>query len=91
MATPISQTIGQLFSYSGGASCKSVYDLLDANHPGWNEDTSLDVLTYCEELRTAGIPWDANFGLIHALTTPQKAQFIAYILQKIIDITPLGY
>jgi hypothetical protein len=91
MATPISKTVGQLFIYSHGASCKEVYDLLDSLYPGWTEDTVIDALTWCEQARTAGAANNINFGILHGLTSPMQAQFINWAIAQIISYVPNGY
>ncbi len=91
MATPISQTIGTLFSYSGGVSCREVYDRLDVVLPGWTEDTVVDALAYLEDMRSIGQAGNANRGLYFALTPPMRLTFMAWALDQIILLTPASY
>ena len=91
MATPIQVTIGVAFGYTGGKSCQAVYDYAEANYPGYTEDTTIDVLTWCEGLRAIGLSMHANHGLYHGLSVAQQKTFINWALTQIIAYTPAGY
>ncbi len=91
MAIQISKTIGELFAYSGGASCREVYNRLDAVLPGWTEDTVVDALAYLEDMRSIGQAGNANRGLYFALTAPMRLNFMAWALDQIILATPGSY
>lgn len=87
--TPITKTIGELFQASGwGATCKSAQDLLDVAFPGWNEDTSVDLLTYDTAFRNAGLSSLCNYSYYRKLTGAQQKQYINWALGVFLTHVP---
>lgn len=84
MAIQISKTVGEFFAYSGYRSCPSIYAYLDANYPGWTEDTVIDVLEWSEGLRAAGEASNVNYGFYRALNLTQCKEFIPWVLGQLL-------
>lgn len=89
MATPISRTIGQLFQLSGfGASCQPAYDLLDSVLPGWTEDTSVDLLTYDNYFRNAGLSGLCVYTYLRNLTLAQQKVYVNWAMTTFLSYVP---
>lgn len=91
MPIQISKTVGEFFAYSGYRSCLSIYSYLDANYPGWTEDTVIDVLEWSEGLRSVGEASNVNYGFYRALNLTQSKEFIPWALAGLLAVTPVGY
>lgn len=91
MAVTITKTIGELFAYSGWRACKAIYDALDTSVPGWTEDTSVNVLTYSEGMRTIGQSANVNYSVYRYLSAPQRLNFLNWAFDQLILVTPANY
>lgn len=91
MAIPMAKTIGEIFALSHFKSCKGVYDYLEANHPGWTEDTVIDVLTYTEGLRALNQSANAAYGIYNGLSNANQRIFVNWALNQFISHTPNAY
>ena len=83
MATQIFKTVAELQALSNGKSCPQVIDYLNTNYPGWDQTTSIDVLPYCEGLRSIGKSELALWGLVNYLTDAQRDAYLTLLLGKI--------
>jgi len=91
MATPISKTIEQLFSYSGGRSCSPIYNYLDAAYPGWTGDTVVDVLTFLEGARAVGQSGNVLHGISFFMSATQRKTYLAWASAQMLSLIPVGY
>lgn len=91
MAIPISKTVLQLFLLSGGGTCPEVLKFLDDSYPNWDERTVIDAYTWCEQMRNAGMPNNANLGIYRGLSSAQQNSFLSWLLSDLLSIVPEGY
>jgi len=104
MATPITLTVGQSRIASEGRTCEPILLGLPVLFPGgYTEDTTFDLLTYCEFFRARGQAANVNYAFYRVLVTPAllalapgamtnpDKRFINWGTNLIITHTPAGY
>lgn len=88
---PITKTWLQLKLLSGGSPCHEIISLKQANHPSLQDGDPLDVFTWTEECRTAGLSKQVIPSLIRGMTGVQRRTLLIWLLNKLLANLPPGW